>query len=218
MIDRGLLWRQILGWSAVAVSTGLACMWAWWGSIENFHEGWYSTDCLAEYRPDVGAISEPDADRDAGERGSFSLAAVGIATDGNLSDCRGLVFRKISYFLRRCLAHRDSAGAPWPALPLRSSPTAQVGVEMFGRTAARDGDRERRVSRVACDAPLRRRRLWHAADCRQWRDAGLGARGTGLARERCLLVSSNAMLRTSDCGWTSTCRLTAEYLATADCG
>ncbi len=33
--------RQILGWAAIAASTSFACLWAWWGSIENFHEGWY---------------------------------------------------------------------------------------------------------------------------------------------------------------------------------
>jgi len=43
MTDRSQLVRQILGWAAVAVSTALACLWAWWGSNENFHEGWYYT-------------------------------------------------------------------------------------------------------------------------------------------------------------------------------
>jgi len=41
MTDRGLLWRQISGWAALAVSTGFACLWAFWGANENFHEGWY---------------------------------------------------------------------------------------------------------------------------------------------------------------------------------
>ncbi len=35
--------RQILGWSAVAISASIACFWAFWGINENFHEGWYST-------------------------------------------------------------------------------------------------------------------------------------------------------------------------------
>lgn len=35
--------RQILGWVAVSISTGIAGLWALWGSIENFHEGWFST-------------------------------------------------------------------------------------------------------------------------------------------------------------------------------
>lgn len=42
MTDRTLLRHQVLGWTAIAVSTVLACLWAWWGSNENFHEGWYS--------------------------------------------------------------------------------------------------------------------------------------------------------------------------------
>jgi hypothetical protein len=33
--------RQILGWVAVAVSTVMTCLWAFWGIIENFHEGWH---------------------------------------------------------------------------------------------------------------------------------------------------------------------------------
>lgn len=41
MTDRSSFWRQILGWTAIAVSTSFACLWAWWGANENFHEGWY---------------------------------------------------------------------------------------------------------------------------------------------------------------------------------
>lgn len=33
--------RNISGWIAVVLSTGLTCFWAFWGIIENFHEGWY---------------------------------------------------------------------------------------------------------------------------------------------------------------------------------
>lgn len=36
-------WRNIIGWLAIAISTLLASFWAFWGSIENFHEGWYYT-------------------------------------------------------------------------------------------------------------------------------------------------------------------------------
>ncbi len=32
---------QFLGWLAVSFSTLMACIWAFWGIIENFHEGWY---------------------------------------------------------------------------------------------------------------------------------------------------------------------------------
>jgi hypothetical protein len=34
--------RQILGWTAISISTILACFWAFWGVNENFHEGWFS--------------------------------------------------------------------------------------------------------------------------------------------------------------------------------
>ena len=31
---------EFVGWLAVALSTLIACIWAFWGIIENFHEGW----------------------------------------------------------------------------------------------------------------------------------------------------------------------------------
>ena len=33
--------HQIAGWAAVSISTLVACFWAFWGSNENFHEGWF---------------------------------------------------------------------------------------------------------------------------------------------------------------------------------
>ncbi len=33
--------RKGLGWAAVSISTLISCVWAGWGIIENFHEGWY---------------------------------------------------------------------------------------------------------------------------------------------------------------------------------
>lgn len=32
---------QILGWTALVLSTALACFWGFWGSLEVFHEGWW---------------------------------------------------------------------------------------------------------------------------------------------------------------------------------
>lgn len=37
---------QILGWAAVALSTLIACIWSFWGIIENFHEGWHHSSFL----------------------------------------------------------------------------------------------------------------------------------------------------------------------------
>ena len=34
--------QLILGWIAVAIVIVIASFWAYWGGIENFHEGWYS--------------------------------------------------------------------------------------------------------------------------------------------------------------------------------
>jgi len=39
--------RQIAGWIAVGFSTVITCVWAFWGIIENFHEGWYSASLLS---------------------------------------------------------------------------------------------------------------------------------------------------------------------------
>ena len=34
--------QLILGWIAIAIVVITASIWAYWGGIENFHEGWYS--------------------------------------------------------------------------------------------------------------------------------------------------------------------------------
>lgn len=34
--------QLILGWTAVGIVVIVASLWAYWGGIENFHEGWYS--------------------------------------------------------------------------------------------------------------------------------------------------------------------------------
>jgi hypothetical protein len=39
--------RQIVGWIAVGLSTAITCFWAFWGIIENFHEGWYYESLLS---------------------------------------------------------------------------------------------------------------------------------------------------------------------------
>jgi hypothetical protein len=38
--------RQPIGWFAVALSTSIASFWAFWGIIENFHEGWFHQSLL----------------------------------------------------------------------------------------------------------------------------------------------------------------------------
>ena len=38
--------RRLLGWLAVALSTSIASFWAFWGIIENFHEGWFHESLL----------------------------------------------------------------------------------------------------------------------------------------------------------------------------
>lgn len=35
--------QLILGWISVGIVAIIASLWAYWGGIENFHEGWYST-------------------------------------------------------------------------------------------------------------------------------------------------------------------------------
>jgi hypothetical protein len=39
--------RQLVGWTAVAFSIVITCFWAFWGIIENFHEGWYHESLLS---------------------------------------------------------------------------------------------------------------------------------------------------------------------------
>jgi hypothetical protein len=41
-----MLKRQIIGWIAVTLSIVLTCVWAFWGVIETFHEGWYHESWL----------------------------------------------------------------------------------------------------------------------------------------------------------------------------
>lgn len=38
---------RIIGWMAVGLSTAVTCFWAFWGIIENFHEGWYYDSWLS---------------------------------------------------------------------------------------------------------------------------------------------------------------------------
>jgi hypothetical protein len=39
--------QQVAGWMGVGFSTILTCFWAFWGIIENFHEGWYYQSWLS---------------------------------------------------------------------------------------------------------------------------------------------------------------------------
>jgi hypothetical protein len=39
--------RQIVGWIAVGLSIAITCVWAFWGIIETFHEGWYYESLLS---------------------------------------------------------------------------------------------------------------------------------------------------------------------------
>ena len=39
--------HQILGWIAVGLSTVITCILAFWGIVENFHEGWYYESWLS---------------------------------------------------------------------------------------------------------------------------------------------------------------------------
>jgi len=35
--------KLIIGWTGVFITVIFSSLWAYWGAIENFHEGWYST-------------------------------------------------------------------------------------------------------------------------------------------------------------------------------
>lgn len=34
--------QLIFGWTALAIVTVVGSLWAYWGGVENFYEGWYS--------------------------------------------------------------------------------------------------------------------------------------------------------------------------------
>ncbi len=38
--------KKIIGWISISISIIAACFWAYWGIIENFHEGWYFNSLL----------------------------------------------------------------------------------------------------------------------------------------------------------------------------
>lgn len=42
-MERGKKARLIVGWAAVAVTAAFTGVWTYWGIVENFHEGWYSS-------------------------------------------------------------------------------------------------------------------------------------------------------------------------------
>src|SRR6185295_19471118 len=45
-VKRPWMRRPLVGWLAVALSTSIASFWAFWGIIENFHEGWFHESLL----------------------------------------------------------------------------------------------------------------------------------------------------------------------------
>ena len=51
--------RRVLGWTSVAISTLLACYWAFWGAIENFHEGWYHRSLAMNLAMMIGQYMSP---------------------------------------------------------------------------------------------------------------------------------------------------------------
>ncbi|MFA6239766.1 MAG: hypothetical protein WC655_02480, partial [Candidatus Hydrogenedentales bacterium] len=51
--------RKIIGWTAVLVSTSVACYWSVWGSIETFHEGWYYDSLLKNIALSLGQYMLP---------------------------------------------------------------------------------------------------------------------------------------------------------------
>jgi hypothetical protein len=44
--------RNVIGWIAVGTSIAIACLWAFWGIVENYHEGWYHESLL----PNLGLM------------------------------------------------------------------------------------------------------------------------------------------------------------------
>lgn len=51
--------RRVLGWASVGLSTLLASFWAFWGAVENFHEGWYHRSLSSNLAMMVGQYMLP---------------------------------------------------------------------------------------------------------------------------------------------------------------
>lgn len=52
-------WRRIAGWTAVTFSVLISSLWAGWGIIETFHEGWYYPSFVANVALTVGQYLSP---------------------------------------------------------------------------------------------------------------------------------------------------------------
>jgi hypothetical protein len=68
-----------IGWIAVGGSVLLACFWAFWGSIEAFHEGWYSRSFGANVALTLVQYLSPMALFVAAAAASVKWRAVGVA-------------------------------------------------------------------------------------------------------------------------------------------
>lgn len=55
----GKKWPRIVGWTAVVCSTAITCFWAFWGIIENFHEGWHCESAWANVALMFGQYLSP---------------------------------------------------------------------------------------------------------------------------------------------------------------
>ncbi len=51
--------QRIVGWIAVSVSIVFTCFWAFWGIIENFHEGWYQPSLMPRLAMMFGQYLSP---------------------------------------------------------------------------------------------------------------------------------------------------------------
>lgn len=71
--------RVAIGWIAVGGSVLIACFWAFWGSIEAFHEGWYSRSFWANVALTLVQYLSPMALFVALAAASVKWRAVGVA-------------------------------------------------------------------------------------------------------------------------------------------
>lgn len=51
--------RNIVGWTAVGISSLFSSLWAFWGAVEAFHEGWYSRDWKINILMTLGQYASP---------------------------------------------------------------------------------------------------------------------------------------------------------------
>ena len=189
--------RQIAGWAAVSISTLVACFWAFWGSNENFHEGWFSPSVwqniglmFAQYLSPMLIV--------------MLISILALAWPRLALPLFGASAVAVAWFFRgsprsNC-PYRHSVVDAGNALSLWPSRTSSLGVEILNRSSPYYDGCLWSISLLASNSSSGRRQLRNAADRRQWGHSYLGAGGAGVALPRSIVARSESNLRVLERG------------------